>query len=196
MFTVVRKTVLLATAAFAVAMPAYAESIDVASAAPIAGTALERNSGQTIRVATTLTNFLPSDGELLEEVRKEVMQSIRYELDPTEYKLISEVPDAREKGVGDCKSMSIAYRNILLENNFPADALLLAKVKTERGEDHAVLLIMGSNRGKEEIRVFDIRARDIVSVDTLIAAGYKFEGIQSSSDEDAVFLNWNGKRYL
>ena len=125
-----------------------------------------------------------------------MMAAVPYVRDAAPYKTLNEIPDARVSGVGDCKSMSVAMRNILIARGFPADSLLLATGVTEKGEPHMVLLIRGKYRNRMQTRVFDIRVMEIATVEQLLDAGYKFEGIQSASGPDAQLLRWDGRRYL
>lgn len=158
--------------------------------------AAESSGSGPIRIATQLVLFESGDGRLLEQLRSSLMASVAYVVDGSDYASLSAIPDARQNGVGDCKSISVAMRNMLIAQGFPADSLLLATGKTERGEPHMVLLIRGKERGKEQTRVFDIRARSITSLEELMRLGYSFDGIQSAGGDDAVLVRWNGRRYL
>lgn len=166
-----------------------------ASPAPAQADAWTTANGVQVRVATALTVFEAGDDRLLERLRGNLMASMRT-VPPLPYGTIQSIPDARTVGYGDCKTISVAMRNILIEQGFVEDSLLLAVATTEKGEPHMVLLIRGKWRGKEETRVFDIRVQEITTIERLIAHGYKFEGIQSASGPDAIMLGFNGKDYV
>lgn len=151
-------------------------------------------NGAPVRIATTLTVFEAGDDRLLERLRHNLMDGMKT-TDPLPYGTIPSIPDARLVGYGDCKTISVAMRNILIEQGFAEDSLLLATAVTEKGDPHMVLLIRGKWRGREEVRVFDIRVREITTVERLIEHGYKFDGIQSASGPDAILVGWNGRDY-
>ncbi|MGH7019114.1 MAG: transglutaminase-like cysteine peptidase [Brevundimonas sp.] len=157
---------------------------------------VETATGAAVRVATEVVVFKESDERLLERLRAELMTAVPYALDAGDYKRLSDIPDARTAGIGDCKSMSVAMREMLIAEGFPAEALLLSTVTTEKGQPHMVLLIRGKYRNRMETRVFDIRVREIAKIGQLIDAGYQFNGIQSASGADAILLRWDGRRYL
>lgn len=150
-------------------------------------------NGVPIRVATGLTVFEAGDDRLLERLRAELMASVRPS-DPLPYATLGSIPDARTLGYGDCKSISVAMRNVLVEQGFARDSLLLAAATTERGDPHMVLLIRGKYRGKEDVRVFDTRVQEITTVARLVEHGYRFEGIENYPGADAVLLNFDGYR--
>lgn len=148
-------------------------------------------NGQPIRIATSVVVFEEGDDALIERLRAELTASVR-PTDPLPYHTLQEIPDARTLGYGDCKSFSVAMRNMLIEQGFPKDALLLAAAKTEKGEPHMVLLIRGKHNGVEMTWVYDSRVRHITTVEDLIKHGYEFEGRESAPGPDAVLVNFDG----
>lgn len=183
----IKALVTAATAAFLLAC--------AASPAPAHADAWMDVGGVQVRVATSLTVFEAGDDQLLEGLRSNLMASLRT-VPALPYSTLQSIPDARLVGYGDCKTISVAMRNILIAQGFPEDSLLLATADTEKGEPHMVLLIRGKWQGKEQTRVFDIRVQEITTIERLIEHGYKFDGIQSASGPDAILLRFNGKDYL
>lgn len=166
-----------------------------ASPAPAMADAWTTVNGAPVRIATALTVFEPGDDRMLERLRRNLMASMRT-VPPLPYGTIPSIPDARTVGYGDCKTISVAMRNILIEQGFVEDSLLLASAITEKGEPHIVLLIRGKWRGKEDVRVFDIRVEEITTIARLVDHGYKFDGIQSASGPDAIMVGFDGKDYF
>lgn len=99
------------------------------------------------------------------------------------------IPDARTQGYGDCKSISVAFRNAMVEQGYPADAMLLALGTTEKGIGHMVVVIKTTTGDL----VFDSRLKRITTPDALIASGFKFEGIESAPG--MVLIGYTGKGF-
>lgn len=166
-------------------------SLGVAMAPAASAQTFSTLNGQSIRIATSLTVFEDGDDALMERLRAELTATVT-PTDPLPYHTIGDIPDARTLGYGDCKSFSVAMRNMLVEQGFARDSLLLAGVLTEKGEPHMVLLIRGKADGKEVTRVYDSRVRQITTVEALKRHGYTFQSRENAPDPDAILVNHDG----
>lgn len=97
----------------------------------------------------------------LERVNQQFNGSIHYE------HTASWAPNT---AVGDCKVYAVTKRAALLAAGWPADALDVQEVRTERGEDHAVLVA----RVGGAAWVLDNRFAWIEREDALERYGYRF----------------------
>lgn len=78
-------------------------------------------------------------------------------------------------GAGDCEDFALAKRQELIARGWPSSTLLLAVVRTRRGEGHAVLIA----RTTAGDLVLDNWRRGIRRVEE---TGYRFYGTQSQDD--------------
>jgi hypothetical protein len=150
-------------------------------------------NGQSIEIANQATVLEESDEKMFADEKRVLMSSIRLSPVPLPYLTTRSIPDARKLGYGDCKSVSVAFRNILISKGFIRDSLLLALAYTERGESHAVLIVRAIHGRKRIDFVFDIRVGKIETIDQSISSGYRYYSIEATPEGPLV--GWNGKRY-
>jgi hypothetical protein len=71
-------------------------------------------NGQSITIAMKATVLENGDEKMFLTEKKNLMASVRLSSTPLPYTTTASIPDARKVGYGDCKSMSIAFRNIFV----------------------------------------------------------------------------------
>lgn len=175
--------ILLTAAAIGFALPSTVEA---------RGT-VELN-GQPVPVANSITVLQQGDMQMFETERKALLAKVKLTDKPLPYKTVAEIPDAVALGYGDCKSVAIAFRKILLSKGFFEDSLLLAQLHTEKGDQHAVLIIRAANGTKPVNYVFDTRTNKLETVEDSLRAGYKYFAIESVPG--GPFIGWNGQKYI
>ena len=162
--------------------------------APTSNRGIVELNGEKVEIARSITGMQSGDLEMMEKERKELLSKVKLTDKPLPYKTAAEIPDAVELGYGDCKSLAVAFRNILVKKGFFKDSLLLAQLHTENGSQHAVLIIRMGKAGKQINYVFDTRSGKIETVEDSIRAGYKYFAIESVPN--GRFLGWNGKKFI
>lgn len=148
--------------------------------------------GRIIQLATTRIEMTADDLAKFEATGDQ-MRRIKYKAQ-TGAKYGGEnatamIPDARTQGYGDCKSISVAFRNAMVEQGYPADAMLLAFGLTEKKTGHMVVII----RTTTGDLAFDIRTNKLTTVSGLRHVGYRFEGIESAPNK--VLIGYNGEGF-
>lgn len=178
------KTALIAAAAVAALI----------SASPASAEQWSNINGQPVKIATVHTHLEDGDRAAFARVARELRQSVRISRTPLPYRTLAEIPDAREVGVGDCKTLSVAFRNILKDRfGFPEESLLLATADLPNGEAHMVLVLLVVDNGKQRMMAYDSLRDAVVPIEDLTREGYKWHGRESFPGQDAILLNFNGR---
>lgn len=168
--------------------------VALASAVPAAADQWSTIDGQPIRIATVHTHLAEGDRATFDRIARELHRSVRISPKPLPYSTLQSIPDAREIGVGDCKTLSVAFRNILVaEHGFDRESLLLATLTLPSGVGHAVLLLNVVDNGRQRTLAYDSLRRAVVPIEELTRAGYRWEGRESYPDETGRLLNFNGR---
>jgi predicted transglutaminase-like cysteine proteinase len=184
----------LAGAALAAAGPAQAQQAHNGGGVTRGedGRAYANINGEQVYVAMSMTSLRPRDLDDMNRLKYQLEREVR-RVDPLPYRTLTEIPDARDIGEGDCKSFSVAFRNMLIsEMGWPSSTLHLASATTEDGQPHMVLLIEVREDNREKIYVFDIRVSEIVEISQLTEHGYRWSARESSMGSN-VMLNFNGR---
>lgn len=151
-------------------------------------------AGEPVRIATVHTHLAEGDRATFDRIARELHRSVRISPKPLPYATLQSIPDAREIGLGDCKTLSVAFRNILVsEHGFNRESLLLATLKLPSGASHAVLLLRVVDGGRQRTLAYDSLRRAVVPIEELTRAGYRWEGRESYPDETGRLLNFNGR---
>lgn len=178
------KSALLVAAAFA----------SLASASPSAAEQYSTINGQPVKIATVHTELRDGDRRAFNDAARELSRSVRISYTPLPYRTLQEIPDARVTGVGDCKTLSVAFRNILVEDmGFDRESLLLATATLPDGRGHMVLLINVTDGDRQRTLAYDPQRREVVPVEDLTRAGYDWDGRESYPDETGIMLRFNGR---
>jgi predicted transglutaminase-like cysteine proteinase len=107
---------------------------------------------------------------------------------------LDSIPDARQIHRGDCKTYSVAFRNILAEEyGFNRSNLLLALTYDEMQEPHMVLLIKVTDKGREQTLVYDCRFGQIMTLENLNGLGYRFWAREKSPN--GIVIKWDGQPF-
>lgn len=168
--------------------------VALATAAPAMADQWSTIDGQPIRIATIHTHLADGDRANFDRIARELHRSVRISRTPLPYTTLQSIPDARDIGLGDCKTLSVAFRNILVsELGFDRESLLLATLTLPTGEGHAVLLLNVVDNGRQRTLAYDSLRRAVVPIEELTRAGYRWEGRESYPDETGRILNFNGR---
>lgn len=164
------------------------------AASPAAADQWSTINGEPIRIATIHTHLEEGDRRAFNEAAAELIRSVRISRTPLPYTTLQSIPDARDTGVGDCKTLSVAFRNILVERfGFPMESLLLATGNLPTGEGHMVLLINVVDNGRQRTLAFDPLRRAVVPIEDLTRSGFQWDGRESYPGEGSRLLNFNGR---
>lgn len=148
--------------------------------------------------AATLVEWTPDEVSALNKAKQQLERVIPPSDSALPYKAhngtLDQIPDARVIHRGDCKTYSIAFRNILVEQyGFDRNNLTAGFAYDEMNEPHMVLLIKVMDKGRQRVVVYDARFGQIMALEDLTNLGYRWWGRERSPN--GVIIKWDGKPY-
>lgn len=179
------------------ALAALALAGGQAHADPLARQALQSDA-QSHALAQSFVAWTPEELKTLNKAKRDLERTVPVSDEPLPYHAhngtLDSIPDARVIHRGDCKTYSVAFRNILVEQyGFSKDSLLLALAYDEMDEPHMVLLIKVMDKGSERIVTYDARFGQIMKLEDLTNLGYRFWAREIAPDK--IVIKWDGQPF-
>lgn len=172
---------------------ALVAALILGAATPALSDQMSTINGQEVRIATLYLSLEQGDRQAFDRAALALSRAVPISATPLDYSTLAEIPDARTVGIGDCKTLSVAFRNILVDTmGFDRESLLLATAKLPSGALHMVLLINVVDNGKQRTLAYDSIKHAVVPISELTQEGYQWIGRESYPDANTRLLRFNG----
>jgi predicted transglutaminase-like cysteine proteinase len=169
-----------------------------AHAEPLARQAVQSDA-QSHALVQSFVEWTPEELATLNKAKRQLERAVPVSDTPLPYHAhngtLDSIPDARVIHKGDCKTYSVAFRNILVEQyGFSRDSMLLALAYDEMDEPHMVLLIKVTDKGRERLVTYDARFGQIMKLEDLTNLGYRFWAREKAPDD--IVIKWDGQPFV